>query len=520
MSISIPSRQPNYRFMGYVRPPVKVSEEAPPLFPLRPATRGLRLGIDVTTMPTPQDGLVSRFLGREEIDVHLMVSPDDSAPAAWIEAIGDPLIHQIGFTSIETAKRWLDTVQFGVTTTGKQKSRRTNVRFFDGYQHLDERAAPPNPAPLTISQRHRAAAYAAAAAAVGIDAIVTTAPTAGRSDVADNDLVASVTPDGAVALIGHYLRMTANPDIDVQRGSLVGGGTFEMTESAATIENFYAWGVVSGMTYFDCLPMIAASQGDVETVTAVESIHVRLMRAARALDDMLAALSNPVRGKRRLDVVETAAEAFDRQLLYLAAAFDIFGRRYPLLIDPARNPRNFRHSLDGKGYIKGHLEKQYDSETLAGVKRLHVYAGVCKVLRNHIHHGILPIDHYPGRGYGNRVSIALNVDAMPELMPEADERMTPEHYDSLGVWRTHPRAVVGGDPATVADLATAGFTLMGAGVALVEEFTKLILLNKPQNSVTATSPILGCIQAQPGKAVPELPERAELYQALFGWHSA
>ena len=57
--------------------------------------------------------------------------------------------------------------------------------------------------PLTIEQRHHAAAYAAAANALGIDAILTNAPTAGRCDVADNDVVASITPDDAVALIGH-----------------------------------------------------------------------------------------------------------------------------------------------------------------------------------------------------------------------------------------------------------------------------------------------------------------------------
>jgi hypothetical protein len=38
----------------YVRPPLKDSD--PPLFPLRPATRPLRLGIDITTMPTLPDG--------------------------------------------------------------------------------------------------------------------------------------------------------------------------------------------------------------------------------------------------------------------------------------------------------------------------------------------------------------------------------------------------------------------------------------------------------------------------------
>ena len=61
MTISIPSGQPNYRFTRYVRPPVKEGEEHQPLFPLRPATRPLRLGIDTTTVPIPPDGYLSRF---------------------------------------------------------------------------------------------------------------------------------------------------------------------------------------------------------------------------------------------------------------------------------------------------------------------------------------------------------------------------------------------------------------------------------------------------------------------------
>ena len=35
MTITIPSGQPNNRFMQYVRPPVKDTEKLPPLFPLR-----------------------------------------------------------------------------------------------------------------------------------------------------------------------------------------------------------------------------------------------------------------------------------------------------------------------------------------------------------------------------------------------------------------------------------------------------------------------------------------------------
>lgn len=134
------------------------------------------------------------------------------------------------------ASRFLDTVQFPVTTTYSEHDwSRTTANFFDIYQRLDEQAAPPNTAPLTLDQRHRAAAFAAAAAALGVDAIVTNMPTAGRADVADNDVVVSVTADDAVAVIGHYLRVTGNPVVGVERGRLVGGGTWERTESTATV---------------------------------------------------------------------------------------------------------------------------------------------------------------------------------------------------------------------------------------------------------------------------------------------
>jgi hypothetical protein len=69
MTITIPSGQLSHRFMRYVRPPVKEAETLPQLFPLRPATRPLRLGIDTTTVPTPPEGYLARFFGRDEIDV-------------------------------------------------------------------------------------------------------------------------------------------------------------------------------------------------------------------------------------------------------------------------------------------------------------------------------------------------------------------------------------------------------------------------------------------------------------------
>ena len=86
------------------------------------------------------------------------------------------------------------------------------------------------------------------------------------------------------------------------------------------------------------------------------------------------------------------------------------------------------------------------------------------------------------------------------------------------MWRADP-AEVFGTQVMVTDSATVGYTLRGAGYALVEEFTKLILRNKPQ-SATAPNPLLCCVQSRPGETEPPPPERAVFHQALFGWHSA
>jgi len=60
-------------------------------------------------------------------------------------------------------------------------------------------------------------------------------------------------------------------------------------------------------------------------------------------------------------------------------------------------PEDLPAVAGGRGYVKDHVEKEYDAGLLADVQRLHVYATVCKVLRNHIHDGILPVNQHPGR---------------------------------------------------------------------------------------------------------------------------
>lgn len=327
--------------------------------------------------------------------------------------------------------------------------------------------------------------------------------------------VLSVTPDDAVALIGHHLRMSCNPIVQVRRGGLVGGGTWERTESTATIENFYDWGVGARMPYFDCLHLISRPHRRSRDDRHGQFGPRPALPCDPRLDQLLAVLSNPISGKRRTDGVEAAAEAFDRQLLYLAAAFDIYGRSFLLWIDSTRDPKKFRFSLDAGGYVTDHLAREYPIGALAEVERLHAYAGVCKVLRNHIHDGILPVDQHPGRGYGSSTNIALNLDAMPKLLPGANPKLTQDHYDSLGVWRVDPTTVFGAR-SIFADLATTAVTLMGAGTGLIEAFTRLMLRNKPAVA-SAPNAILGCVQAPPGEPGPQPHPRELFYRSLFAW---
>jgi hypothetical protein len=518
MAITIPSGRPNWRFMRYVRPPTRDSK-LEPLYPLSPATRPLRLGIDVEAVPEPPEkGYLTGFLARDEIEVHPLIPKAQEAPTAWTELLHEPYRHTVNFTTVAEAGRFADAAEFSVSTTRSETYRAcSKARFFAVYQQLDEQDAPDDAPPLTLDERHRAAAYAAAAGAVGIDAIVTTAPAVGRADVADNDVVVSVTPDEAVPLIGHYLRVTSNPIVVIERGTLLGGGTWETTESTATIVNMYDWGTVSGFPYFDAASTFAAAaKGGPEAAEAFKSVRVRLSRAARAFDHLLAALSNPLNGKRKEDVAEAAAEAFDRELLYLAAVFDIYGRAYQSMIDPSVDRKKIRGSLDSRTFIDKQVRTQYNESLLADVTRLRVYAWLCKQLRNHVHDGILAVDTHPGRSYGNTMNVALNLDLIPELAPGAENEMTQDHYDALGVWQTEPLSLFSGS-SMVADLATTGFTLIRAALEYTEAFTKLIVRNKPANAASAIA-FLGCVQARPGEVEPLAPERAVFYQALFGLH--
>ncbi len=516
VSIVIPEGQPNYRFMRYVRPPEPAParrQVEPPLFPIVPAVRRLRVGVDVETMPEPPEGYLVPLLCRDEISAELITTRGQQVPRAWTDALGgDALVHSLGFTSVAEAGRMGDAVEFWVDSKGPEIDASAAVRFFDLHQHLDAANLPAGAEALPIEVLHRAAAHAAAARRVGLDAIITSAATAGRSDIADNDVIVSVSPNEAVALIGHYLRMTANPVIAIRRGRLA-GGTWEETTTTGSVTRLYEEGVLSAMTYFDCLEPIAVQHAAPRGGSRCPAVQLRRIRAAQAYDTLLAALSNPLKGDRGTDVMEAAAEAFDRQLLYLSAVYDILGRGFCVLKDlTAAKPA--QQSLDSEQFVQKQLEPVYSAEALVEVKRLQKYAWVCKQLRNHIHDGVLPIGPSLGRVYGSDQNLAINLDQIPRLDVESSG-LSQEHYDALGAWGAQPH--VFGPTVTVADLATAGFILLRTGLEYVEVFAKLLLANKP-DGLTHASSIFGCV------AIPEdfgplpLPPTAEYHRALFGWH--
>jgi hypothetical protein len=120
------------------------------------------------------------------------------------------------------------------------------------------------------------------------------------------------------------------------------------------------------------VPVRGSIQGGPVAGEAFKSIRIRLSRAAKALDHLLAALSNPLDGKRVEDVADAAAEAFDRELLYLSAVYDIFGRTYQAMINPAIDQKKARGSLDSRAFVEKEVATQYDTTLLSDVKRLRV----------------------------------------------------------------------------------------------------------------------------------------------------
>ncbi len=392
-----------------------------------------------------------------------------------------------------------------------------SAHFFSVYAQLDQaaREAFSDDSGLTLADRHRAAAIACAAADLGVDVIVTAAPTAGRDDVADNDIVLSISPGQMMPLFGHYLRVTGNHVLESTKGRLRNGGTSVQKTVASSATDLYLAGIYASAPHLAAIRLMSMMGGDLSLVQSIEAIAVRLSRAARAVDNLLAALSNgSASDMQRTDTAETTAEAFERVLLYLCAAMDRYARVTQTLFDTSLDPDKQRGSLTSSVELRSVIEKFEPTDTQQ-LESLGAYARVIGQLRNRIH--ALPLDtqHRLSRSYGSSTTVAVTLDGLAEFDP-AKTPLDQEQLDRLGVWKAQSSNPFGAR-AYAADIATLTTTLFRETLRFLEEFSHFIIRNKTVASITtAQHPVLGCWADDPRPMPAALPEEV-LYREMLGW---
>jgi hypothetical protein len=274
-----------------------------------------------------------------------------------------------------------------------------------------------------VHDRIRAAVLAAAGYGLGTDVIVTLEPTAGRADVGDNDIVATVNPDDLDTPFGHYLRMTGNVVIAEYRWP---GGS--ETTRAPSMVDFYNAGVDSLIPFLDMLRLVAMRLGNVEAVAEIDTVRTRMRRAARALDEVIAALSrtNGRDAAPSTDTIEFVSEAFDRELLYLMAVFDGYGRAFVRWLDPTTG-RDIRKSLHSAKTLYDYVDPNYPgAPQLTRIRELQRFAFTCSQLRNRIHDAVLATGSFTNRTYGSGQAIAIDLG-------QTDVELTQNLLDRLGV---------------------------------------------------------------------------------------
>lgn len=233
--------------------------------PLQPATRQIRVLVDTGTLEQSSVEALVALLTRSEIESCLVVQNDDDSPSDWMNALGIDRWYRFHFTTVDEAPRRGDSSVVGVEGfVGVDQVLGATGHFFGVYSQLDhhrgEVAAGHDE--LSIADRHRAAALASAAGTLGADVIVTGARTAGRHDVADNDIAISLSPDQFTRLFGHYLRITGNRDLEVSFGQLVGGGSYRRTHSARSVTDMYEAGIDASAPHLTAIRVMALGAGD------------------------------------------------------------------------------------------------------------------------------------------------------------------------------------------------------------------------------------------------------------------
>ncbi|MFB8006939.1 hypothetical protein [Nocardia sp. NPDC056000] len=507
--LTIPSGAPHNKFTRYAR---SVSSDHTHLFPMVPTTRPLVVGIDLRTLgmdPRAYPDLLEIARRRDIVAVKLLIRRNDDAAIAesWMQAIEIDELHTLSFTDRESASRFGDALEFSVhSTRAGQIAAMRMCRFFDIYTVLDAHDA--TTTDLSDTDRLDAAVLAAVGYALGTDVIVSLAPTVGRADVADNDVVTTVTPEDLAPVFGHYLRMTGNCII-----AQICTGRSVNEVGARSITEFYANGVAAVAPLLDTLHLAARLAGKTEAAADVETVQARLRRAARALDEVLAALArtNGRDIKPTVDTVESVSEAFDRELLYLIAVFDTYARAYLRWMYPTES-KPLLKSLHSKTtltrYVDPHYPGPVGADLLRQVHELQQYAFICSQLRNRIHAAMLPTAPFANRAYGSAQAIAIDLSAVGI---EPNQQQT----DRLGVWKTELNPL-SAETLVVADIATAAVELFITAAEYVDVFSRLILTIKPVGAPDADN-LLGMAADDTGAQLPPPASIEQRYRDLFGW---
>ena len=304
--------------------------------------------------------------------------------------------------------------------------------------------------------------------------------------------------------------MTGNRTVAEYRS---GGSTRSVVRKMEppSVTETYDIGLASLLGWLDMFRMVTAKLvRDPQAVAEIDTIRTRIRRAARALDEVVTALSrtNGLDAAPSADTIEFVSEAFDRELLYLMAVFDGYGRAFVRWLDPTAG-RDLRKSLHSAKTLDDYVDPNYPSAPqLPRLRELQRFAFACSQLRNRIHDAVLPTGSFTNRTYGNSQAIAIDLG-------QTDVELTQELVDRLGVWRTTPANSIFGQPTTVAEVATTAVELFTASLEYVDLFTHLIMCTKPVNAPHAAD-LLGAVNDTGFR--PQQPHPTEaLYRQLFRW---
>ncbi|MGW5751295.1 hypothetical protein [Nocardia rhamnosiphila] len=429
---------------------------------------------------------------------------DGSTIRAWHDTFVSSELWYSSYGSLEDTERTADSRDFWVTQKNADGEliQSSHCNFLD-YPSLLVAAGMLSD-DIALEDRHYAAALAAAGVKLGIDVMVTLAPSLDRVDVPENDVVAMVAPKHLTAVFGHFLRMTGN-----RTPQRVVRGRTTISTQHHSLKDLYDWGIISLAPFLTSLAQVASTLREVQAVQEILSIQARLRRAARSLDELLAALSrtNGHNVKPDEDSLEFASEAFDRELLYLVAVFDSFGRAFARWLDPAG--AEARISLHHRKFYEQYVEPTYPQHPgLRRLRELQEFSFVCARLRNQIHSVFRPSEAFPSQGYGSSESVAIRLDQ------DIQDVLTAEHVDALGIWR----ADLLFNSAVVADLATAGVGFLRMTLEYVELFSKVVMCTVPADKPNRL-PFLGKV-TDTGAPLPTPHQDEILYRNLFGWAEA